>query len=97
MLLFIYSILEVHFMAHYSDRDNNGVGCLMLIILIIFVLGGVFITGEKSTKSRLRKEIIVENRNELNDYIESIEKLKLDYTIENSGEKKKIIISLSAD
>lgn len=84
-------------MAHYSDRDNNGVGCLMLIILIIFVLGGVFITGEKSTKSRLRKEIIVENRNELNDYIESIEKLKLDYTIENSGEKKKIIISLSAD
>ena len=76
-------------MAHYSDRDNNGVGYLMLIILIIFVLGGVFITGEKSTKSRLRKEIIVENRNELNDYIESIEKLKLDYTIENSGEKKK--------
>ena len=81
-------------MSHYSDRDDNGVGCLMLIFLIIFVLGGVFIAGEKSAKSELQREITVENNNELDDYVEAIKKLQLDYTIKNSGEKKKIIISL---
>ena len=81
-------------MAYYSDRDDGGGGCLILIVLIIFVLGGMFIAGEKSAKSGLQREIIVENNNELNGYIEAIEKLQLDYTIKNSGKKKKIIISL---
>ncbi len=78
----------------YHDRSKDGEGfggCILAIALFFAILLLTFLFG-KSIASK--KEIIVENSN-LTSYLEAVEKLDLKYTIENSGDKKKIIISFS--
>ncbi len=78
----------------YHDRSKDGEGfggCILAIALFFAILLLTFLFG-KSIASK--KEIIVENSN-LTNYVEAAEKLELDYKIENSGDKKKIIISFS--
>lgn len=78
---------------HNHSKDDEGFGgCILAIALFFAILLLTFQFG-RSTVS-LKKEIIVENSN-LTSYIEAAEKLALDYKIENSGDKKKIIISFS--
>ena len=78
---------------HDHSKDDEGFGgCILIISLFFSILLLMFQFG-RSTVS-LKKEIIVENSN-LTSYIEAAEKLELDYKIENSGDKKKIIISFS--
>ena len=88
-------------MSYHTEKDNGngGCGCLAFIVLTMFLLGGVFIYGGKSTaKSKPQKEIVVEDASSLTSYIEAAEKLELDYKIQNSGDKKKkIIIYLPAE
>lgn len=87
-------------MSYHTEKDNGngGWGCLAFIVLM-FLLGGFFIDGGKSTaKSKPQKEIVVEDASSLTSYIEAAEKLELDYKIQNSGgKKKKIIIYLPAE
>lgn len=74
---------------HHSDEDW-GFGCIILTLAALSLLMlGMLLLG-RSTATR---EVIVENSN-LTSYIEAAKKLKLDYKIEDSGDKKKIIISL---
>ena len=80
-------------MAYYNrSKDDEGFGGIISIITVLFslVLIGVILGRSMATT----RSIIVENSS-LTSYIEAAEKLKLDYKIENSGDKKKIIISLA--
>ncbi|MDO4872378.1 MAG: hypothetical protein Q4A27_03080 [bacterium] len=81
-------------MAYYSDRDDGGEGCLLVIGVIFILLVLSFHFGASSSKGEIQKEIIVEDSSSLSSYVEAAEKLELDYKIQNSGDKKKIIIYL---
>ena len=80
-------------MTYYNrSKDDEGFGgCILTIVLFFSILLLTFLFGRSTVSSK--KEIAVENN--IASYIEAAEKLKLDYKIENSGDKKKIIISFS--
>lgn len=75
------------FMTYYNrSKDDEGFGgCILVIALFFSILLLTFLFGRSTVSSK--KEITVENN--IASYIEAAEKLKLDYKIENSSEKKK--------
>ena len=64
-----------------SNKDS-GFGCILPILLFTVMLV-MFLLGRSTAPI---KEITVENSN-LTSYIEAAEKLKVNYKIENSGDK----------
>ena len=80
-------------MAYYNrSKDDEGFGGIISIIAVFFslIIIGVILGRSIATT----RSIIVENSS-LTSYIEAAEKLDLNYKIDNSGDKKKIIISFS--
>ena len=75
----------------YSNKDSGFGGCILTTTFFFSILFVMFLLGRSTVA---KKEIIIEN-SRLPSYIEAAEKLDLNYKIENSGDKKKIIISFS--
>ncbi len=74
----------------YSNKDSGFGGVIVLVAFFFSILFIMFLLGRSTVA---KKEIIIEN-SRLPSYIEAAERLELEYKIENSGDKKKIIIHL---